>query len=190
MKICSTNRSLSPTGRFIDRFVHCPGIQLPQAVYGYFSNGGSRCYVVSVRTFPKAEAELLNAQGKPALKVRARQAGVEGLKMRVRVADLQLPAPAAKKAGAKEGEEGEQPAAPEAGEGTFTLFVEKEAATGGWKPLEVLTETKLQTAVVEGKKQVAVAYKNNRFPKFIELTVLEPGSIEKASPREQEQLDD
>ncbi len=174
--------------QFIERFgSFVPGIQLPQAVYGYFSNGGSRCYVVSVRTFPKAEAELLNAQGKPALKVRARQAGVEGLKMRVRVGDLQLPAPAAKKGGAKEGEEGEQPEAPETGEGTFTLFVEKEAATGGWKPLEVLTETKLQTAVVDGKKQVAVAYKNNRFPKFIELTVLEPSSIEKASPREQEQ---
>ena len=41
-----------------------PGVNLPQAVYGYLMNGGSRCYVVSVRTFPKAEAKLMNAAGK------------------------------------------------------------------------------------------------------------------------------
>src|SRR5512144_1526642 len=29
-----------------------PGAYLPHSVYGYFMNGGSRCYVVSVRTFP------------------------------------------------------------------------------------------------------------------------------------------
>ena len=31
---------------------------LPQALFGYFMNGGSRCYVMSVRTFPKASAVL------------------------------------------------------------------------------------------------------------------------------------
>ena len=173
--------------QYIERFGgFVPGIALPQAVYGYFSNGGSRCYVVSVRTFPKAEAILLNAQGKPALAIKARQAGTEGLKYRVRIGELLLPAPS-KKAEKEPGAEA-QPETPDTGgDYLFNLYVEKEATTGGYKPVETMTEVKLQTAVVEGKKQVTVAYKNNRLPKFIELVVLEPGSLEKAMPREQEQ---
>lgn len=175
--------------QYLERFGgFVPGIQLPNSVYGYFSNGGSRCYVVSVRTFPKAEAVLMNAQGKPALTVRARQAGVEGLKMRVRIENLILPAPTTKKGPAKEGEEEPEAEAPEAGgDYGFTINVEKEAVTGGWKPLESLTEVKLQTAVVDGKKQVAVSYKNNKLPKYIELFVMEPGALDRAMPREQEQ---
>src|SRR5512146_1451520 len=45
--------------QYLERFGNfVPGAYLPQAVYGYFLNGGTRCYVVSVRTFPKASAEL------------------------------------------------------------------------------------------------------------------------------------
>jgi phage tail sheath protein FI len=52
--------------QFVERFGgFVPGVHLPNSVYGYFLNGGSRCYVVSVRTFPKAETTLINAQGKP-----------------------------------------------------------------------------------------------------------------------------
>jgi hypothetical protein len=91
--------------QFVERFGgFVPGVHLPNSVYGYFLNGGSRCYVVSVRTFPKAETTLINAQGKPALAVKARQAGVEGMKMRVRVGELALPAPTHKKGPAKEGD--------------------------------------------------------------------------------------
>jgi uncharacterized protein len=171
--------------QYVERFGgFVPGINLPQSVYGYFTNGGSRCYIVSVRTFPRAEAVLMNAQGKPALQVRARQAGVEGMKMRVRIGDLALPAPAKK---AKEGEEAPEAEAPTGGDYSFSMFVEKEAMTGGWKPVETLTGVKLQTMVVDGGKQVAVAYKNNKLPRFIELVVLEPAALEKAMPREQEQ---
>ncbi len=179
--------------QFVERFGgFVPGINLPQAVYGYFTNGGSRCYVVSVRTFPKAEATLINAAGKPALTVRSRQAGVDGMKLRARVGNLALPAPAATgKKGAAAPAEG---AAPEAeaptevsSEPLFTLYVEKEATNGGWKPLETVPDVKVQTALVDGKKQVVLAYKNNKLPKFIELIVLEAASIEKATPREQEQ---
>jgi hypothetical protein len=174
--------------QFLERFGgFVPGIQLPQSVYGYFSNGGSRCYVVSVRTFPKAEAVLLNAQGKPALTVKARQAGIEGMKMRVRIGNLALPA-GTKKAPGKEGEEAAPEVPEDGGDSTFSIFVEKETATGSWKPLESLSEIKLQTTMVENKKQVAVAYKNNKVPKFVEFTVLEPASLEKALPREQEQM--
>jgi phage tail sheath protein FI len=172
--------------QFTERFgSFVSGANLPQAVYGYFMNGGSRCYVVSVRTFPKAETTLMNAQGKPALSVRARQAGVDGMKMRVRVGDLALPAPATSKKG---GEEAPAPEpASDGGDYSFTLHVEKEGLGGGWKNLETISGVKVQTAVVDGKKQTVLAFKNNKLPKFVELKVLEEGAIEKAMPREQEQ---
>jgi uncharacterized protein len=174
--------------QYVERFGgFVAGVQLPTSVYGYFSNGGSRCYVVSVRTFPKAEAALMNAAGKPALTIRARQAGVEGMKIRVRIGDVALPAPAKKPA-----KDGEAEAAPEATEGDggykFTLNVEKEATNGGWKPLETVAEVTVQSAVVDGKKQVAVAFKNNRLPRFVELFVVDAlsATLDKAMPREQE----
>jgi phage tail sheath protein FI len=174
--------------QFVERFGgFVAGVNLPQSVYGYFTNGGSRCYVVSVRTFPKAEATLVNSQGKPALTVRARQAGVEGMKLRVRVGELALPAPApaAKKGG--DGEEAAPAPAPEsAGDHSFTLFVEKETSSGGWKNLETISGVRLQTAVLEGKKQTVLAYKNNKMPKFVVLE-LQENAIDKAMPREQEQ---
>jgi uncharacterized protein len=175
--------------QYVERFgSFVAGTQLPTSVYGYFSNGGSRCYVVSVRTFPKAEATLMNGQGKPALMVRSRQAGVEGMKLRVRIGDVALPAPT-KKAPAKEGEVEAAPEALEADSSyNFTLIVEKEAANGGWKPLESVSEVQLQSELVEGKKQVAVAFKNNRLPKFVELFVVDAvnATLEKVMPREQE----
>lgn len=174
--------------QFVERFGgFVAGVNLPQSVYGYFTNGGSRCYVVSVRTFPKAEATLVNAQGKPALTVRARQAGVEGMKLRVRVGELALPAPAPAKKGGGEGEEAASEPAPGAsGDHSFTLLIEKELPSGGWKNLETLSGVKLQTAILEGKKQTVLAYKNNKLPKFVVLE-LQENAIDKAMPREQEQ---
>ncbi len=178
--------------QYVERFGgFVPGVNLPQAVYGYFTNGGSRCYVVSVRTFPRAEGVLMNSQGKPALTVRARQAGVGGLKLRVRVGNLALPAPAAGKKSAPAETEGTPAPAetPETGAGDygFSIFVEKEATSGGWKNVETIDGLRMQTAVVEGKKQTVLAYKNNKMPKFIELEVMENNSLEKTMPREQEQ---
>jgi len=175
--------------QFTQRFgSFVPGTYLPQSVYGYFMNGGSRCYVVSVRTFPKADAILMNASGKPAITVKSRQAGVEGMKMRVRIGDLALPESTTKKTTAKKDEAEETPEdSGNGGDYSFTLHVEKEALTGGWKPLEIVPDVKLQMGAVEGQKQVVVAYKNNKLPKFIELILLETVALEKAMPREQEQ---
>jgi uncharacterized protein len=174
--------------QFVERFGgFVAGVNLPQSVYGYFSNGGSRCYVVSVRTFPKAETTLVNGQGKPALTVRARQAGVEGMKLRVRVGDLALPAPAPSGKKGGEGEEGEAPPAPEnSGDHSFTLHVERETLSNGWKNLETVRGVKLQTAVLEGKKQTVLAFQNNKPPKFVVLELAET-ALDKAMPREQEQ---
>lgn len=176
--------------QFVERFGgFVPGVNLPQSVYGYFMNGGSRCYVVSVRTFPKAEAVLMNSQGKPALNVRARQAGVDGMKLRVRIGDLALPAPSSGKKAAVEGTEDDKGKAEEPSSGEdygFTAYVEKEAVNGGWKPIETVSDVKMQTVMVDNKKRVGLAFKNNKMPKFVEFTVLE-NSLEKAMPREQEQ---
>ncbi len=173
-----------------------PGTYLPQSVYGYFMNGGSRCYVVSVRTFPKAQATLRNAQGKPALTVQARFAGVEGMRQRIRVTDVALlESPAASKKTGKDDKE-EKPAGAEAvapettpgGDGGFTLIVEQETNSGGWHALETLRDVTLQESVAEGKKHVAVAYKNNKPSKFIEILIADPkAAIAQLIPQEQEQ---
>jgi len=106
----------------------------------------------------------------------------------VRVGDLALPAPAAGKKGGGEGEEAAPEAAPSSGgsDHSFTLHVEKETPSGGWKNLETVSGVKLETAVIEGKKQTVLAFKNNKPPKFVVLE-LEETSLDKAMPREQEQ---
>jgi phage tail sheath protein FI len=128
----------------------------------------------------------MNSQGKPALSVRAKQAGVEGMKLRVRVADLVLPASSSKKADDKI-EEGAETEAPSSGDDySFSVFVEKESASGGWNAVETVQDLRMQTVMADGGKQVALAYKNNKLPKFIEFVVLENASLAKAMPREQE----
>jgi phage tail sheath protein FI len=169
-----------------------PGAYLPQAVYGYFMNGGSRCYVVSIRTFPRAEAVLLNTQGKPALTVRARQAGTEAMKMRVRIEDVPL-LPAAKKDGkeGKDSKEGDEtapaPAAPAGAVPDFTLIFERQLSDGSWFPLETLKEVKLQTAKEGAKTVTQVAYKNNILPKFAVLEVMGDKAMSELLPKAQEQ---
>jgi phage tail sheath protein FI len=72
--------------QYIERFGNfIEGAFLPHSVYGYFLNGGGRCYVVSVKTIPKAQAALLGSDGKPQLIVRSKQAGFGGLKLRVKI---------------------------------------------------------------------------------------------------------
>jgi len=106
-------------GGFVD------GAVLPHAVYGYFNNGGSRCYVVSVKTIGKAQAGLLGTDGKPHLIVRAKQAGFDGLRLRVKVDAPKLPEAPPSKAPKPKGKEEEvrrrkQPASRKVLPGRFT----------------------------------------------------------------------
>ena len=170
-----------------------PGTYTPQAVYGYFMNGGSRCYVVSVRTFPRAATQLLNRAGKPALTVNSRMAGTEGMRLRVRVANIALPAPApaapAKK-GEKPAETAEPPADPLADvkQGTFTLFVDQARPNNEWKTVETLKGLRLQEAMVDGQTQVQLVYPNNKFSKLVEILVTPETPVGQLIPREQEQV--
>ncbi len=176
--------------QFVDKFGgFVPGLKLPHAVYGYFSNGGTRCYVVSVRTFPKAAATLLNASGKAALRIEAKQAGFDAMQLRVRTAKVKgaaAPAPAPVKVAKKDDKAEAAEAAPapaESGDVTFSFFVEKQAPNSGWTVLESFEDVKLESA---GSK-VAVAWPNNKAPKFVTVEPLET-SITAAAPREQETM--
>lgn len=175
--------------QYVERYGNfVPGAYMPQSVYGYFMNGGSRCYVVSVRTFPKAEATLMNQQGKPALTVRARLSGTEGMRLRVRVGDVALPAPAAKKSGKEEDDKSAEDVG-EGGGSSFTLFVEQEKADSTWKVAETFKDVQLQEMAVDGEKKVQVAYKNNKFSKLVEVLVAnDKAAVGQLVPREQEQV--
>ncbi len=165
-----------------------PGAYLPQAVYGYFMNGGTRCYVVSVRTIPRAQAALLNSEGKPQLIVQAKQAGFEGLRLRVRIEDVkEIAAPAkGKKPAAKEGEAEVEEEADEGG--SFTLIVERERLTDGWKVEEELQGVTLQETMVDRKKEVSVAFKDNHAPRLIDILIPERAApLAKLWPQKQEQ---
>jgi phage tail sheath protein FI len=180
--------------QYVERFGgFLEGAYLPHAVYGYFHNGGSRCYVVSVKTIGRAQAALLGNDGKPHLLVRAKQAGFDGLRLRVKVNGSQ-PAEAAAAKPAKKGDkekEEEQPSAA-AGDGAtqpFTITVERQGPSGAWQVKEVLPEVTLADAESEsGQKKVQVVYKNNRAPAWIDLLLPEAGApLTRMWPREQQQ---
>jgi len=168
------------------------GAYLPHAVYGYFHNGGSRCYVVSVKTIGKAQAALLGADGKPHLIVRAKQAGFDGLRLRVKVDVPELPAGGTKAKGAAKGKEGEAKEGEEAAPAEptdlrpFTVTVERQATSGAWQVKEVLPEVTLVELKEEGTKKVQVAYKNNRAPEWIDL-IPETAPLARVWPASQQQ---
>jgi uncharacterized protein len=164
------------------------GAYLPHAVYGYFHNGGSRCYVLSVKTIGRAEAPLLGTDGKPHMLVRSRSAGFDGLRLRVKVDVPELPAPKGAKPKPKEGEEA-PPAAPEPTEPRpFSILVERQTNSGAWQTREVLSEVRLVEVQENGSKKVHVAFKNNKGPETIDIQVLDPGlPLAKVWPVGQEQ---
>ncbi|MEM7030168.1 MAG: phage tail sheath subtilisin-like domain-containing protein [Chloroflexota bacterium] len=177
------------------------GAYMPHSVYGYFLNGGSRCYVMSVKTIPRAETALPNAQDKPQLIARARRAGLDGLRLRVRV-DVKpsLTAPAAKPAGskkaaAKKGSDGEADAdtpAPASGGGapaeSFTITVERQGQNSSWISKESFRNLKLaETQRADGTTMVEVVYPNSARPQLIELVVPDTvTALAQAWPRQNE----
>jgi uncharacterized protein len=159
------------------------GTFMPYSVYGYFLNGGGRCYVISVKTIPHAQAPLLNADGKPQLIARAKQAGFDGLKLRVKVEALEAPESEEAKKGSKKKEE-----ASGNGVSPFNLIVEKEKISGGWQTKEVREAKLVEETQEEGETKVAVAYADNKMPELIELILPEADMpLEQLQPRPQQQ---
>lgn len=157
------------------------GAYMPLSVYGFFQNGGSRAYVLSVKTIPRASVSLLNNAGKAGLLVQAKQAGFGGKRLRVKI-----DAPAATTAPTKK-EEGAAAPAEAAGTG-FTVTVEQQSANGGWATKEVIKDVNLVELDADGGKKVAVAYPRNKGSEFVDLVIPE-GSTKLADlmPKTQEQ---
>lgn len=196
--------------QYVERFGNfVEGAYMPHTVYGYFMNGGNRCYVLSVKTIPKAQAALLGSDGKPQLVVRAKQAGFDGLRLRVKVDAPEapapaLPAPAASRKGAPdkkdEGDKGgegapppaeEAPAAAPSGGGSlppFTITIERQMTTGAWQAKEVLRDVSLVEVDTDAGKEVRFAFKNNKASELVDF-ILPEGKISLARvwPRTQEQ---
>ncbi|MEO6062661.1 MAG: phage tail sheath family protein [Thermoflexales bacterium] len=170
-------------GGFVD------GARMPMAVYGYFQNGGSRCYCLSVKTIPRAQAVLLNAEGKPALVARAKMAGLDGMKLRVRIEPgvVSGAVHAEKKGKAKDGDA----AAPEAAGGqTFNIIVERDRGAAGWTNAETIRDVSIKEFEREdGGKQPMVAYKDNKTSQLVDILLAEGagGELAKMSPRDQQQ---
>jgi hypothetical protein len=123
------------------------------------------------------------------LVVKAKQAGFEAMHMRVRVTDVVAPPPAKKtSAKEKEGDQAADEAAPSGGGESFTLIVEREKTSGGWKVAEEIKEVTLHEVQTEGRTEVRVAYRNNKLPSLIELLIPSATAVlDQLWPREQEQ---
>ncbi len=57
------------------------GAYLPYSVYGFFQNGGERCYVISVQKVSKSNIKLLNGK----LNIEAKHAGLGGDRLRFKI---------------------------------------------------------------------------------------------------------
>ncbi len=171
------------------------GAYLPQSVYGYFMNGGGRCYVVSVRTIPRAQTALLGTDGKPQIIAQAKQAGFDGLRLRVKIDAPEAPKSTTKKGAAKAADAGDDkeeaadaPAASNGSDPGFTMTVERETSTGGWQVKEVLRNVQITEVEEAGKKRTQVVYQNNKPSQWIDLVLpAEDTPLAKVKPRTQQQ---
>jgi phage tail sheath protein FI len=157
------------------------GAYLPHAVYGFFNNGGTRCYIISVKSIGKAQTQLLGADGKPHLLVKAKTGGFDGLRYRVSVEVPKLPAPAkGDKGDDKKGAAEEPP--------PFTIVVERQAQSGAWIEKERVEDIMLEEVQEEGGKTVQVLFKNNKPPQWIDLEVPDgKATLAKIWPKEEQQ---
>jgi hypothetical protein len=181
-------------GQFVEHYgSFAQGAYLPQAVYGYFNNGGNRCYVISVKTLGRAQAELLGSDGKPRLLVKAKEGGYDGLRLRVKIEAPALPE--AKKPGSSPKSQPQKEAAPdgaatespqsdspepEPGDDrlpTFTLIVERQGNNGGgWKEEEKLRGISLERVKDDqGGQKTQLTYET-RAPRWVELSLPDPAA--------------
>ena len=182
------------------------GAYMPHSAYGFFMNGGSRCYVLSVKTIPKAQAGLIGSDGKPHILVQAKQAGFSGLKLRVKVDAPELPAStsgssasAAKKADDKKADDKTDDKDSKAGasasssadsgaDDSFNVTIEQQGVSGSWYAKEVLRDVRLTQVQTDSGKEVRLAFQNNRASQFVNfITTESSATMAKMMPKTQEQ---
>ncbi|NJN99033.1 MAG: hypothetical protein HC875_35540 [Anaerolineales bacterium] len=123
--------------------------------------------------------------GKPQLIARSKQAGFDGLRLRVKIeAPPALPAPAApsrKEAKSGEGKEeaapsleAELPPPPPNQPQFFNLVVERQSVSGAWQTKELLREVALAEVTTTTGKEVRLTFKNNKVPQWVELLIADP----------------
>lgn len=153
------------------------GAYLPLAVQGFFANGGTRCYVVSLRQIPPAQAGLLNAGSEPALIARSRKSGLGGMDYRVRIAT------STNGAGGAGDEESESDLKP------FDVIIEKRSNTGDWQVKDTRKEVRLEEVQTDdGGRQVRVAYRSNKASDLIDIIIPDQSrSLAELWPTEQQQ---
>lgn len=140
-------------GGFVD------GAYMPQAVYGFFLNGGTRCYVCSVKTIEKAKATLVTgADGNPVLHVEARQAGFDGALLRVKI-EAAPAADAPKDAGSDAQREAAGEGAKDAGAGAAkrgksAAEADKASSAPALEPFTVVVEREEFGDVIEKERAV------------------------------------
>lgn len=154
------------------------GAYLPLSVQGFFANGGSKCYIVSLRQIPPAQAGLLNGNSEPALIARSRKSGLGGMDYRVRIATSANGA-----GGIADEEENADGLAP------FDVIVEKRTNAGDWQVKDVRKEVRLEeTETEEGARQVRVAYRSNKASELIDIVIPDQSrSLAELWPTEQQQ---
>lgn len=167
--VTSWNQYVESFGGFAE------GAYLPYSVYGFFQNGGQRCYVVSIQEMPKAQKALLGNQ----VVVKAKQAGVDGTRLRFKI-EAEDSAPAlpdtsdGKDTGKKDAKS--SPASTSSEPDSLTLTVEHQNQEGDWKEVEKLKEITpnvVEEVDTQGKKskRVEIAYKYNRVPEWVNIEV-------------------
>ena len=114
------------------------GAYLPYAVFGYFQNGGSRCYVISVKTLAQSLDPQLASPAKALLPGVGEKAG-EALEIEA-------------KAGGPAGNEIKVTVKPEEEEELFTLIIESPAGTETYPGLTLgKGENNVETATAQSK---------------------------------------
>lgn len=62
-----------------------PGIYTPLSIYGFFQNGGKRCYVLSIKSIPRAAKKAVSLDAKEHISIEAKQAGASGKRIKVQI---------------------------------------------------------------------------------------------------------
>ncbi|MBX2997524.1 MAG: phage tail sheath family protein [Caldilineaceae bacterium] len=169
-------------GGFVD------GAYLPLSVYGFFNNGGSRCYVVSVRTIPNATTNLLNASGEPALTVRSRLSGVGGMDLRVRIQNSTNGHAPSENGSGKSKSKAKAETEESADLHPFDVIVEKRTNRGDWNVRETLRDVFLEEMEVEGQRRVAVKSARNQRSELVDILVADSSKpLVALWPQEQQQ---
>ncbi|MCB0107092.1 MAG: phage tail sheath family protein [Caldilineaceae bacterium] len=171
-----------------------PGVYTPLSVYGFFQNGGKRCYILSVKSIPRASKMITSSDTKQHLRIRAKQAGPDGklLKVKLEAPVIQQPAaqsgrqrnrPAEKAAEGGEGEKPKEPSPPlqsafaesteaaETSDMKFKILVHKQSeVTKKWK-LEEERLVELKPQEEDGVTSWQVQYPQE--PRLVDVIVEE-----------------